>query len=106
MPCGRPTDIQLRVAAALSIDSTGDSRGVAAARIYDSVAEAIGERHGPLPATAKHVEFTQRLGLDARRDSVRVASAKIADELDRRNWEALGTLALQPGDRVMTRKVY
>jgi hypothetical protein len=70
------------------------------------VAEAIGERHGPRPATARQVEFAQRLGLEVRDDTVRVASAKIADELDRRNRQALGTLRLQPGDRVMTRKVY
>jgi len=101
-----PTDIQIRVAAALLIGIASDSRGVAAARIYHAVAEAIGERHGPRPATAKQVEFAQSLGLEVRGDTVRVVSAKIADELGRRNREALDTLRLQPGDRVMTRKVY
>ena len=99
-----PTDVQLRVATALGVDVSGDSRNVAAARIRDAVAEAIGERHGPRPATGKQIEYAQALGLDVRRDTVRVASARIDDELNSRNQAALVTLKLKPGDRVVKRE--
>jgi hypothetical protein len=101
-----PTEIQLRVAAALAVDIARDSRTVAAARLYDAVAEAIGERHACRPASARQVEFALSLDLDVRSDSLRVASAKIADELERRNRAALVALNLQPGDRVLIRKRY
>ena len=95
------TEVQYRVASALGVDIVRDSRSVAAARIHDMVAEAIDERHGPRPATARQIEYAAALGLDVRADTLRVASAKIGDELDRRNQEALISLELQPGDRVI-----
>jgi hypothetical protein len=101
-----PTDIQVRVASALGVDITGDSQTVAAARLHDVVAEAIGERHGPRCATERQIEFGRGLGLDLRDDSLRVASARISDELERRNRETLARLQLQPGDRVVIRKTY
>jgi hypothetical protein len=106
MTAHSPSECQIRIAAALSVDIGRDSRGVAAARLYDAVAEGIGERHGPRPATGRQVEFAQGLSPDVRGDTVRVASAKIADELKRRNREALVALQLHPGDHVLTRKVY
>jgi hypothetical protein len=101
-----PTYIQAQVAAALGIDITGDSRRVAAARLRDAVADAIGERYGSGPVTARQIEFARSLKLDLSDDTLRVASARIADELDRRNREALATLKLQRGDRVRIRKTY
>jgi len=101
----RPTDIQIRIAAALGIRIEEDSRRIAAARIADVVAEAIGERHGPRSATPRQVQFAESLRLDIQDDTVRVASAKIADELDRRNRERLVALQIQPGDQVRLRKV-
>jgi len=100
-----PTEFQVEVAAALGINITMDSRSVAAARLRDAVAEAIGER-APVPATTKQVDFAQTLGLDVTADTLRVASARIADALDRRNREALIALNLQPGDRVRIRKTF
>jgi len=99
-------DLQLRVAAALRVEIAGDSPTVAAARIRDAVAEAIGERHGARPATIKQIEYAQALELDVSEDTLRVASAKIEDELTRRNQMALARLKLKPGDRVVKRETF
>jgi len=101
-----PTDAQLRVATALGVEVAQDSGIVAAARIRDAVAEVIGERHGPRPATLRQIEFGRSLDLDVRYDSVRVASARIEEELQKRNFQALAGLALKPGDRVLKREVF
>ena len=100
-----PTDIQARVASALSVKIAGDSRRVAAARLHDAVAEAIGS-DGFRPATQRQVAFARSLNLDVCCESLRVASARIADELDRRNRQALAVLHLEPGDRVVVRKAF
>lgn len=98
-----PTGLQQRIAAVLGIDIASDTEAVAAARILDAVAKAIGEKHGPRPATSKQVEFGHQLGLDLAQDSIRVASAKLSAELRRRNRAALERLCLMPGDRVLKR---
>lgn len=101
-----PTEVQRRVAAALGVDVVNDTSTVAAARIRDVVAEAIGERFATRPATTKQIEYGIRLGLDLRSDSIRVASAKIGDELSRRNFEAIARLDLRPGDHVLKHDVF
>jgi hypothetical protein len=49
------------------------------------------------------VSFAASLGLNAGRDSIGVAAAKIAEELWKRNLAALSVLELKPGDRVVKR---
>jgi hypothetical protein len=100
----RLTDKQLRVARMLGVDTTSDSSTVAAARILDAVAEAIGERHGARPATSSQVEYGRALGLDVSTNTLRVASAKIEDELKSRNLKAIFELGLVPGDQVVIRQ--
>jgi hypothetical protein len=100
------TEQQVRIAEALGVDVSGDSESVAAARILDEVAFAIGERNGRRPVTEKQVEFGRQLGLRLVADSLRVASAKIIEELRRRSVDAIKKLALKPGDRVLRRTVF
>ena len=99
------TEHQVRIAEALGVDVSGDSESVAAARILDEVAFAIGERNGRRPVTEKQVEFGQRLGLSLAAVSLRVASAKLVEELRRRSVDAIKRLDLKPGDRVRKRTV-
>jgi hypothetical protein len=100
------TEHQVRIAEALGVDVSGDSESVAAARILDEVALVIGERNGRRPATEKQVEYGQRLGLKLGAESLRVAAAKIHEALRRRSVDALRTLDLKPGDRVVRRPVF
>ena len=105
MPLGA-TESQVRIAQALGLDISSDTQSVAAARIRDVVAEAIGERYGSRPATEKQIKFAESLGLAVRTDSLRVVAAKLGDELERRNQDAMSRLALKPGDRVRIPKVH
>jgi len=100
----RATDEQNRIAAALGLNVSGDSESIAAARILDVVAVAVGHS-GPRAATIKQIEFARALGLDAGEDTLRVASARIDDELRRRNVAAIERLKLEPGDRVLKRSM-
>src|SRR5258706_7988428 len=99
----KPSAEQLRVADALELDVSNDSEIVAAARIHDAVADAIGDRHGSRQATPRQIDFGRSLGMDLANDSLRVASARIAEVLYRRNAEAIDRMGLKPGDRVAKR---
>lgn len=96
----KPTIEQLKVGVSLGIDVTQDTKEVAAARIYDQVAKAIGH-DGPNPATARQREYASSLGLNVSEDTTRVATVKISEVLFARNQQALRDLDLKPGDRVM-----
>lgn len=96
---------QVRIAEALGVDVSADSESVAAARLLDEIAFAIGERIGRRPVTERQLEFGRQLGLSLAADSLRVASAKLLDELRRRSVDALKRLDLKPGDRVRKRTV-
>lgn len=96
----KPTKLQKHIAEALSIDISNDSETVAAARIRQYVASAIGEKAYDEPSTEKQIKFAMSLGLDVAKDTKGIASAKISDELHAQNLQALNRLNLKPGDRV------
>jgi hypothetical protein len=73
--------------------------GVAAARILDAIADALGEEPRE-PSSLRQQDFARTLGLDVSVDTVRVASAKIADALLVRNVAAVKAMELGPGDVV------
>ena len=100
----RATQVQIQIAKDLGIEVSKDSFRVAAARILDLVAPAIG--YNAKPATSKQVEFAKGLGIDVTSDSSRVASARIQDKLEEVNSRALKELRLAPGDKVVVRKTY
>lgn len=92
---------QREIASALgiSIDEM-ISFGVAAAKIMDFVAPSVGERER-MASTESQIDFADTLGIDVLNDSRRVASAKIQDQLDKKNLNALKSLNLEPGDKVL-----
>jgi len=103
MESEKPTPFQKQIAAALGIDISHDTKGVAAARIHTFVGPAIHSKAAQYTATERQIDFARSLGLEVMGDSSLVASAKIADELNIRNKAALEKLQLQPGDRVRVR---
>lgn len=100
------SEVQVRIATMLGLDVLANSEGIAAARIMDEVAEAVGERGGRRLPTTKQIAFAESLGLQVAGDSFRVISAKIDGELRRRNLLAIGRLGLKAGDRVLKRSVF
>lgn len=76
-----------------------DSYNVVAAKIRDFVAVAIGDWEKSDP-TEPQVKYAESLGIKIDEDSRRVISAKIEDELIKRNKKALKKLKLKPGDKV------
>jgi hypothetical protein len=94
----------LRIAELLGVDVGGDTEAVSAARIEDAVWPAISAGQPPRSATDRQIEFGKALGLVLAGDSMRVASAKIDEELFRRNALAVEALDLSPGDRVIKRE--
>ena len=100
------TDFQRRVAAALGVDISNDTREVAAARIHTAVGPAILSKAAEYEASERQIEFASALGLTVGGDSSLVASAKIADELFVRNKAALERLQLRPGERVRVRQQF
>lgn len=100
------TAFQIQVAKALKMDVSADTENVAAARIRDFVAEAIGDRHAKRPASSKQTAFAAALGIDVRDDTMNVAYAKIEDVLRTLNHAAINQLSLKPGDRVRHRKKF
>ena len=91
---------QVRLAALLGIDITPDSFDVAAARLQDAVAGAVGYEP-PEQSSERQRAFASSLGCDVSTDSKRIASAKISEALFAKNQEAIAVLNLQPGDRVI-----
>jgi hypothetical protein len=96
----KPTKFQVDIAEALSINISNDTETVAAARIRQFVAPAIGEKAYDEPSTEKQIEFAISLGLDVANDSKGIASARISDELQDQHFRALKRLDLKPGDCV------
>jgi hypothetical protein len=70
------------------------------------VSPAISADQSPRPATDRQIEFGKALGLTLAGDSLRVASAKIDEELFRRNVVAVESLGLKAGDRVVKRETF
>jgi hypothetical protein len=97
---------QIHLAELLGIDVSADTENIAAARLEDAVAAAIYPNEQPRHATEAQVAFARSLGLDTEDESLRVASAKIDEELFRRNPSALESLELKPGDRVLKRETF
>ena len=71
----------------------------AAAKIRDFVSEATDD-YPPSDPTEEQVEFAQDLEIELQDETRRTLSAKISDELEKRNIAALKELNLTPGDSV------
>lgn len=100
-PTQKPTSLQSRITKALSINISNDSQAVAAARIRQHIAPAIGEKaYNNEPATRRQIEFAETLGINLSQDTKGIAAARIAEELNLRNMKALHRLSLKPGDLV------
>ena len=95
-----PSQEQVRLAGLLGINIASDSFDVAAARLQDAVASAIGYEPAE-QSSERQRAFASSLGGDVSSDSKRVASAKIGEALFARNLDAIVELNLQPGDRVV-----
>ena len=99
-----PTEDQQRVAAALGIDISRDTRDVAAGRIHTAVGPAILSKRAKDPASERQVELGKKIGIDVVGDSSLVASEKIGDRLFIINRAAAEKLQLKSGDRVRVRR--
>lgn len=86
----------------IRIDSY-DSFRIAAAKILDRIAVVIGEKEAVKP-TERQIEYAKTLVVYIKNDSRRVISAKIEDELEKRNIKALKKLKLKPGDKVLLKE--
>ena len=95
-----PSPAQESLAALLGLDIQSDTFDVAAARLMDAVAPAIGYEPPEQPSE-RQCEFAQSLGQDVVADSKRVASAKIGEALLAKNQDAIAALDLKPGDSVV-----
>ncbi|MDP2603067.1 MAG: hypothetical protein Q8S00_10800 [Deltaproteobacteria bacterium] len=95
----RSSSAQKNIAAKLGIDVSDDTHDVAAARIHDAVATAIGQLP-PKRSTARQRKFAEEIGIKVSKDTIRVASARIGDKLSQDNRHALQALNLKPGDEV------
>ena len=84
----------------LAIDVTSDSAAVAAARIREAVAVAIGEPQLREPPSEKQTRFAEGLGLGVKGMTRVHVSALIDEALYLRSEVALSRLELKPGDRV------
>ena len=100
MHLSKPTKIQMKVAKKLGISLRGASQSIAAARIYDAVEAAISPASSPRARTEKQVKFALDLGVYRSGDTFKVCSARIGEELFRKNRAALRKLRLKPGDSV------
>lgn len=96
----RPSPKQQELANLLGISISEDTPDIAAARLIDQIAEAIGYEPRE-DSTSKQREFAASLGQDVGADSKRVASAKIGEALFCKNQDAIAALSLHPGDRVI-----
>jgi len=95
------TDKQKNVACKLSIELTDfDTARTAAAKIHDFVADAIDDYSASEP-TDLQAEFAIRLGIDICDSTRRTLKAKIADELEIRNVNALSQMNLSQGDAIV-----
>lgn len=91
---------QKELAKLLGLDISADTFDVAAARLLDAVAIAIGHEP-PQNATERQIVFASSIGQDVSTNTKRVASAKIGEALFSKNQDAIAALNLKPGDRVI-----
>ena len=91
---------QIALAGLLNLNIAADTYDVAAARLLDAVAEAIGHEP-PEQSSERQRAVATSLGHDVSVDSKRVASAKIGEALFAKNQDAITSLGLKPGDRVI-----
>ncbi|WP_212580523.1 hypothetical protein [Xanthomonas euroxanthea] len=100
MKSSGPSQDQERLAQLLGVGVANDTFDVAAARLLDRVAAAIGYEPSE-PPSERQIAFAFALGQDVTSDTKRVASAKIGEALFANNQDAIATLKLQPGDHVV-----
>ena len=91
---------QIALAGLLGLDIKADTFDVAAARLMDAVATAIGHEP-PEQSSERQRAFAASLGHNVTADTKRVASAKIGEALFTKNQDAIASLHLKPGDRVI-----
>ncbi len=91
------TPEQVQIAARLGVDVCGEADSVASARIHDAVSGALLD-NPPRPATMRQRMFAEKLGAALPEGaSVRVASAIIATEVERRLKRAIDSMKLGTG---------
>ena len=100
MSTTRPTESQLALAKLVGLDLGADTYDLAAAKLLDAVATAIGFE-APEPSSERQRSFASSLGCEVCEDSKRVASAKIGEALFAKNQAAIAALALKSGDLVI-----
>lgn len=100
MTSPRASQNQIALAGLLNLNIAADTFDVAAARLLDAVAVAIGHEP-PEQSSERQRAFAASLGHDVTADSKRVASAKIGEALFAKNQDAIASLSLKPGDRVV-----
>jgi hypothetical protein len=100
------TEQQKQIAKLLEIEiKSNDSFRTLKANIIDQIAEAIGEKEREDP-TEGQLDYAESLGMLMDDESRRVISAKIADELERRNRKALKKLKIKPGSKIRVRNEF
>lgn len=90
----------MALAASLGLDIGTDTFDVVAARLLDAVAPAIGHEP-PEQSSERQRAFAASLGHNVAADTKRVASAKIGEALFAKNQDAISSLGLKSGDRVV-----
>lgn len=100
MTAADPSQEQTHLASLIGVNVASDTFDVAAARLLDAVASAIGYEPSE-QSSERQRAFAASLGHDVSTDSKRVASAKIGEALFAKNQAAIASLNLQPGDRVI-----
>lgn len=95
-----PSQEQLALAELLGLNFEAETFDTASARLLDAVANAIGYEQSE-GSSERQRSFAVSLGCNVAADSKRVASAKIGEALLARNQEAIVSLDLKPGDRVI-----
>ena len=82
----------------ISIDES--SFLVSVAQITYSVAPALWLKADQDASSPKQIDYAAALGIDVSEDPKRVASAKIQEQLDKRNESLVREMGLAPGDKV------
>lgn len=100
MSIQRPSQDQITLAGLLGLDIKTDTFDVAAARLLDAVATAIGHEP-PEQSSERQRAFAVSLGHNVTADTKRIASAKIGEALFAKNQDAIASLHLKPGDCVV-----
>ena len=93
---------QIEIAKKLGIDVSADSSIIAAAKIKTEVYEATNPDAEPKKASEEHLDFLKALNIETECSDLIIVSALIAEELQRRNVEAITKLDLKTGDTVVS----